>query len=78
VGVRVTGRKLLWVDLVVLEALAAAVTIFLTDASSPERWLVWAALVALPVLTFGALSARGTDRGHGARASSGAPHRGRG
>jgi hypothetical protein len=76
--VRVTGRKLLWVDLVVLEALVVALTIFLTDASSPERWVVWAALVLVPVLAFGALSARGTGRGRGAPASSGAPHRGRG
>ena len=75
---RVTGRKLLWVDLLVLEALAVAVTIFVTDASTPERWVVWAALLVLPLLTFGVLSARGTGRGPGARASSAAPHRGRG
>lgn len=52
------GRALAVLDLLVVEALAVGVTIFLTDASSPERYVVWAALVLLPVLTVGLLARR--------------------
>jgi hypothetical protein len=56
--VRITGRKLLWVDLLVLEALVFGLTIFLTDASSGERYVVWALMVLVPVLAYGTLLAR--------------------
>jgi hypothetical protein len=55
---RWSGRALFVIDLVAVEALAVGVTIFLTDASSPERFVVWAALLALPVLAVGALRPR--------------------
>ena len=55
---RPTGRALAVIDLVIVEALAIGLTIFLTDASSSERWVVWTALVLLPFATFGVLRAR--------------------
>lgn len=55
---RRSGRALAVLDLLAVEALVVGVTIFLTDASSPERLVVWAALAVLPLLTFGLLRRR--------------------
>jgi hypothetical protein len=55
---RPAGRSLAVLDLVIIEALAIGLTIFLTDASSSGRYVVWTALVLLPFVTFGLLRAR--------------------
>jgi len=52
------GRALAILDLLVVEALVLGVTIFVTDASSPERFVVWAGMLLLPVLTFRLLARR--------------------
>jgi hypothetical protein len=55
---RPSGRALAVIDVVIIEALAIGLTIFLTDASSSGRWVVWATLALLPFVTFGVLRAR--------------------
>jgi hypothetical protein len=55
---RLTGRALLVLDVLIVEALVFGLTIFLTYARSPERLVVWAAMVALPVLALGVARSR--------------------
>lgn len=55
---RLTGRALLVLDVLIVEALVFGLTIFLTDASAPGRLVVWAAMAMLPFATFGVLRAR--------------------
>jgi hypothetical protein len=55
---RPTGRVLALLDLVIIEVLVVGLTIFLTDASSSGRYVVWTALVVLPLATFALLAAR--------------------
>jgi hypothetical protein len=55
---RPTGRALALLDLVIIEVLVIGLTIFLTDASSSGRYLVWSVLVVLPLASAALLGAR--------------------
>jgi hypothetical protein len=55
---RPNGKALALLDLLIVELLVVGLTIFLTDASSSGRYVVWSVLVVLPVATFALLGAR--------------------